>query len=155
MRTKIPKHYSEIALQISPTKGLVAKYIEEKPKKLFSKPVSLESKKKISKNDILYFNIAGTSHYVKTAEQIKKLRVLEDCCEVTVKHEWKNKRDEKACVIFYKRIKLGYIPSYLNWQIIALAQKKIKYKFYVCNLSTHDFEGGTYSTPLVIAVRQR
>jgi hypothetical protein len=40
-RTKIPKNIKEITLEVNPDKGLVIKYIQEKPIKIFSKPVSV------------------------------------------------------------------------------------------------------------------
>ncbi len=155
MKVKIPKHVKEIQIHISAKKGLVIKHIAEKPVKIFFKPVLIESKKKTSPTNVKYFNIAGTAHHIKTSAKIQKLSKMEDLCKITIKHEWNNKHDPYACAIYCNKIKLGYIPRHLNKDFIAKAKNKIRYSFFVCNLTSYDFTESASVGPLVIAVRQR
>lgn len=154
MKNKIPKHVKEIVLQIIPKKGLVVKYIKEKPAKIFTKPIKLESKKRGAEDNLILFKLSGCGYCAKSASQIKKLGEAEDKCESVVKHEWRNKHDPYACAVYYKKIKIGYIPRHLNQEFINKAKKKIMYKFYFYELSNYDFENSGYSGPLIVAVKQ-
>lgn len=122
--------------------------------KIFKKAINLESKKKFSSKNIIYFNIAGTQYHVKTVKQIQKLRRCSHFSEALIKHEYKNRFDEYACAVHIKSIKLGYVPKELNQKIISNGQKNIKYKFYVCSLPVFDFEDAEFCGPLVIGIRR-
>lgn len=152
MINKVPKQVKEIELQLSPKNGLVVKYIKEKKIKIFSKPVKIDSNKKTALGNVMFFHVAGTKYSVTTKDQIKKLRNVGSSCEVTLKHEWRNKYDDFACAVYCKRVKIGYIPKDLNRYFILKAQKRISYKFYVCDLETYEFEESIYGGPLVVAV---
>lgn len=104
----------------------------------------------------LRFSVAGMEYAVKEIKGIKKRKKLfEELSEgqpIRVVHERKNKVDEFACALYYKNIKIGYIPRYCNREIIECAKKNKNFIFIVTKSFDYDEFVDGYKRPEILAL---
>ncbi len=90
-------------------------------------------KKELKFEKPTFFNLAGVSRAVNTKIKLRQFRNHVDYgTELTVKHEFKNKFDERACAVYFKSLKIGYIPRKLNEQFVKKTKVNKYYFFASC-----------------------
>jgi len=141
-----PGGHSEIRLILNFTNSK-KKILDTKYVTYESDATNLKYKKsvKIKKNDRIQtysFHIVGMKYQIKSKKILKKiLNEINSDQKLTVKHEYKNKQDNFACAVYYKKTKLGYVPQTLNQQILDLANHGRLITFVVSKpMLYHEFE---------------
>lgn len=130
------KHSSADEIQIelfpksSKNKFLEIRYIKHKKPDRYRKSINLQSMRPVKKPPIIFF-ISGVQYAVKSESQIRKFQAgIVFGTRLLIKHENKNKFDNSACAIYYKNLKIGYIPKDLNSIFLKHAKSKKYFSFY-------------------------
>lgn len=154
MRKKYPSA-DEIQIEIfpknKPNKLFHITYVKHKKKPKYKKSVNLKYKRKIKEKPII-FNLAGVAHSVNTKAKLEQFRLgVDHGTQLNIKHEYRNRFDENACAVYFKNLKIGYVPKTLNSQFIDNALAKKYFTFVSCfSPLLIDFsESNIYSFPII------
>jgi hypothetical protein len=143
MAKKLPKNIDTISITLFPKnkKSLLdIKYNSKPAKDKFLKPIKMSPPTTSKVDKPILFEVVGLSQSLKTkASKIHLNENLSNGDVLILKHEYKNKFDNRACAVYWKNKKIGYVEKSINQFLIEKAQKMKFYKFYVHTNTMADF----------------
>ena len=147
----------EIQIQILPPKRpnqlFHIEYVKNKKIIKYKKPVKLNPKSNFKVKPVIFY-MSGFTHSINTKSKMKQFKLGIDAgTQFLIKHECKNKFDENACAIYFKKLKIGYIPKNHSSFFIDQAEKKKYFKFVSCfNPLLIDFDNLNQCSFPIIAI---
>ncbi len=136
-----------------PNKLFDTEYVKNKKILKYKKPVKLNIKSNFKVKPV-FFYMSGFTHSINTKSKMKQFKLgIHAGTEFLIKHECKNKFDDNACAIYFKKLKIGYIPKNHCSYFLNQAERKKYFKFVSCfNPLLIDFDNLNPCSFLIIAI---